>query len=462
MRRRGLDLSVIGALVAAAVLLGAGLAMAVYEDKLYTDQQVKSVREQAQILAASVTAAVVFDDRRAAQEYVNAVAVNPEVEAAGVYDRHGRLLAGAAHGTRLPSSVTDAATAYGPDHIDVAQEVSQAGSKVGMVLLRAVSEPAQRRYARYAGLVLLVTMGALVIAVLSFSQAALARRARELSDMNQRLQAEMVERERTEEALRQSQKMEAVGQLSGGIAHDFNNLIMIVKGSLRLLRRRLGPEMGEQGNTYIVNAEEALDRAAHLTQRILAFSRRQPLNPQRVSLSRLVEGMQDLIRHSVGEKVEIATRLNAVWSTRCDVNQMENVILNLAINARDAMPGGGWLTIETSDMTLPVAPPDVEDFKPGDYVALVISDTGHGMADDVRRRAVDPFFTTKPQGKGTGLGLSMTFGYVRQSAGYLVIQSAPDEGTAMTILMPRDDQVPRDDQAPRDDRIARNGGREST
>jgi signal transduction histidine kinase len=445
MRRRGLDLSVIGALVAAAVLLGVGIAMAVYEEQLYTDQQLKSVREQAQILAASVSAAVLFDDRRAAQEYVNAVAVNPEMEAAGVYDRHGQLLAGFGRGgTRLPSSVMRPVTTYGNDHIDVAEEVRQDGTKVGMVLLRAVSEPLQRRYARYAGLVLLVTMGALVIAVLSFSQAALRRRARQLSEMNERLQREMSERQQAEEALRQSQKMEAVGQLSGGIAHDFNNLIMIVKGSLRLLRRRLGEDLGQQGNAYIGNAEEALDRAAHLTQRILAFSRRQPLTPQRVSLSHLVEGMKDLLRHSVGEKVEIVTRLNAGWSTLCDVNQMENVILNLAINARDAMPDGGRLTIETSDLTLPVAPPGVEDFKPGDYAALIVSDTGHGMAEEVRRRAIDPFFTTKPQGKGTGLGLSMTFGYVRQSAGHLVIQSAPGEGTAMTILMPRDHEVPRE------------------
>jgi signal transduction histidine kinase len=146
-----------------------------------------------------------------------------------------------------------------------------------------------------------------------------------------------------------------------------------------------------------------------------------------------------LIRHSVGERVEIVTRLNAQWPTLCDVNQMENVILNLAINARDAMPEGGRLTIQTSDMTLSTAPPEVEDFRPGDYVALVMRDTGHGMPEEVRRRAVDPFFTTKPQGKGTGLGLSMTFGYVRQSGGYLVIQSAPQEGTAMTILMPRED-----------------------
>jgi signal transduction histidine kinase len=249
----------------------------------------------------------------------------------------------------------------------------------------------------------------------------------------------MEERRKTEEALRQSHKMEAIGQLSGGIAHDFNNLIMIVKGNLRLLKRKLGPE-ADQAATYIASADEALDRAAHLTQRILAFSRRQPLTPQRVNLSTLAEGLLELIRHSVGEKVEITMRLNAGWSTLCDLNQMENVILNLAINARDAMPEGGRLAVETSDVRLENPPPDVEGetFVPGDYVALAVIDTGSGMPDEVRRRAVDPFFTTKPQGKGTGLGLSMTFGFVRQSGGYLVIDSAPGRGTAITILMPRD------------------------
>ena len=153
-------------------------------------------------------------------------------------------------------------------------------------------------------------MGALVIAVLSFSQNALQRRAQQLSVVNSRLQEEMEERRKTEEALRQSHKMEAVGQLSGGIAHDFNNLIMIVKGNLRLLKRRLGPD-AEQAGTYIASADEALDRAAHLTQRILAFSRRQPLTPQRVNLSTLAQGLSELIRHSVGEKVEIDMQLDA-------------------------------------------------------------------------------------------------------------------------------------------------------
>ena len=438
---RGWSPSVIAALMAAAVLLAAGVLMAIYQEQLYSAQQARAVREQAQILAGSVSAAVVFDDHNAAQEYVDALRVNPELEGAGIYSARGALMAGFARGTRLPALVTESKTSFGPGYIDIAVPVSQNAEQVGIVLLRAVTEPAERRLARYAGLILLVTMGALVILVLSFSQAALSRRAQQLANVNRRLQEEMEERRKTEEALRQSHKMEAIGQLSGGIAHDFNNLIMIVKGNLRLLRRKLGVE-AEQASTYIASADEALDRAAHLTQRILAFSRRQPLTPQRVNLSTLAQGLSELIRHSVGEKVEITMRLTASWFTLCDINQMENVLLNLAINARDAMPDGGRLVVETRDMTLTTPPPDVEgEFVPGDYVALAVIDTGIGMPEEVRRRAVDPFFTTKPQGKGTGLGLSMTFGFVRQSGGYLVIDSAPGKGTAITVLMPRDQEA---------------------
>lgn len=439
-RRQGWNPPVIGALVAAALLLAAGVLMAVYEERLYSAQQIKNIREQAQILAASVTAAIVFDDRSAAQEYVEALAANPELQAAGVYDEDGHLLAGFSRGgARLPAAALKEGARSGPGFIDATVPATQNGATVGTVMLRAITEPVERRYARYGGLILLVTMGALVIAVLSFSQAALTRRAEQLASVNTRLQEEMEERRKTEEALRQSHKMEAIGQLSGGIAHDFNNLIMIVKGNLRLLKRRLGPD-AEQADTYIASADEALDRAAHLTQRILAFSRRQPLTPQRVNLSTLARGLSELIRHSVGEKVEIDLRLTASGFVLCDINQMENVMLNLAINARDAMPDGGRLTVTTRDVTLTAPPPDVEreDFVPGAYVSLAVGDTGAGMPEEVRRRAVDPFFTTKPQGKGTGLGLSMTFGFVRQSNGYLVIESAPGEGTTVTILMPRE------------------------
>jgi signal transduction histidine kinase len=444
-RKRNWSPLVIGALAAAAVLLAAGVLMAVYQEQLYSAQQAKSVREQAQILAASVTAAVVFSDQKAAQEYVEALRVNPELQAAAVYGASGRMLAGFARATRLPPVVTAPSASTGSGFIDIAVPVVQNGTRYGIVLLRALTEPAERRIARYVGLILLVTMGALVIAVLSFSQAALSRRAQELGRVNARLHEEMEERRKTEEALRQSHKMEAIGQLSGGIAHDFNNLIMIVKGNLRLLRRKLGAQADESAaGTYISSADEALDRAAHLTQRILAFSRRQPLTPQRVNLSTLAEGLTQLIRHSVGEKVEITLRLNGTWSSLCDVNQMENVILNLAINARDAMPDGGRPVIETRDVTLaqPPAEMDAENFMPGDYAALAVIDTGTGMPEDVRRRAVDPFFTTKPQGKGTGLGLSMTFGFVRQSGGYLMIESKVGTGTTITILMPRDREGP--------------------
>ena len=436
MRRRGWSPSVIGALVAAAILLAVGVLMAVYQEQLYSSQQIKSVREQAQILAASAAAAILFDDHVAAQEYVHALEVNPELLGAADYGGDGRMMAGFARGTRLPALMTVAGTGSGNGYIDVAVPAGQNGARAGMVLLRATAEAPERRYARYFGLILLVTMGALVIAVLSFAQAQLARRAQELVEVNNRLHQEMDERHKTEEALRQSHKMEAIGQLSGGIAHDFNNLIMIVKGNLRLLKRKM-PD-ATAGTGYITAADEALDRAAHLTQRILAFSRRQPLSPQRVNLSTLAQGLAELIRHSVGEQVEISLRLNGTWSTLCDINQMENVILNLAINARDAMPGGGRLTVETRDMTFSAPPPEVENFAPGDYAALLMSDTGTGMPDEVRRRAVDPFFTTKPQGKGTGLGLSMTFGFVRQSGGHLVIESVPGKGTTMIILMPRD------------------------
>jgi signal transduction histidine kinase len=438
MRAGRWNLSTIGALAAAVLLLTAGVLMAIYQERLYSEQQVKSVREQAQVLAASATAAIVFNDPKATQEYVDALRANPELLGAAVYGGNGDMIAAFTRGTRMPPKMTKPDAGSGLGYIDIAVPASQNGTQVGVVLLRAVTEPAARRFARYAGLILLVTMGALVIAVLSYAQVQLSRRAQQLAAINTRLHEEMEERRKTEEALRQRHKMEAIGQLSGGIAHDFNNLIMIVKGNLQLLQRKLGHETGSAG-INLASANEALDRAASLTQRILAFSRRQPLTPQPADLSTLAPGLAELLRHSVGEKVEIIMRLNSSGSTLCDVGQMENVILNLAINARDAMPEGGQLTIETRDITLTAPPPDVEsqNFTPGDYVSLTMTDTGTGMSQDVRRRAVDPFFTTKPLGKGTGLGLSMTFGFVQQSGGHLLIDSAPAKGTTITILMPR-------------------------
>lgn len=264
-----------------------------------------------------------------------------------------------------------------------------------------------------------------------------------------RIAEAVAERERTEEALRQSQKMEAVGQLTGGIAHDFNNMLAAVTGSLDLLSRRLG-ESDERARRYVDAAMEGARRAAQLTQRLLAFSRQQPLRPQPLDANRLVQGMSDLLRHSLGASVHLETVLaGGLWRTHADPNQLESVILNLAVNARDAMPEGGRLTIETLNAHLDSRYASEHlGIPPGQYVCIAVTDTGTGMTADVVARAFDPFFTTKPVGKGTGLGLSQVYGFVKQSGGHVKIYSEPGEGTTVKIYLPRLLALEPEDAAP--------------
>ena len=245
------------------------------------------------------------------------------------------------------------------------------------------------------------------------------------------------ERER-EEQLRQAQKMEAIGQLTGGIAHDFNNLLTGILGSLDLMQKRLRQGRTGELERYANAASTAANRAAALTQRLLAFSRRQPLDPKPVDANRLVTSMEDLLRRSIGESValEIVTA-GALWTTECDPHQLESAILNLAINARDAMPEGGRLTIETCNTHLDAAIAKAREVRPGQYVCIAVTDTGTGMGADVIARAFDPFFTTKPIGQGTGLGLSMIYGFARQSDGYAKIYSEVGQGTTVKLYLPR-------------------------
>ncbi len=245
---------------------------------------------------------------------------------------------------------------------------------------------------------------------------------------------------RAEELLRQSQKMEAVGQLTGGIAHDFNNLLGAIMGSLELLQRRVDSGRLENLDRYTSAAITAAQRAASLTQRLLAFARRQPLDPKRVDANRLVADMEDLIRRTIGPAIELEMVLaGGLWPTLCDPNQLESAILNLAINARDAMPGGGRLTIETSNAHLDDAYARSQngELKPGQYIALAVTDTGVGMAPEIVTRAFDPFFTTKPIGQGTGLGLSMLYGFAKQSEGHVRIYSEVGLGTTFKLYLPR-------------------------
>ena len=263
-----------------------------------------------------------------------------------------------------------------------------------------------------------------------------AERTRSLAAANDRLTAEIAERQRTEEALLQAQKLEAVGQLTSGVAHDFNNLLTGVLGNLELLERRL---KSEESLRRLRAARLAAERGARLTHQLLAFSRKQRLAPTPLDLNRLVGEASDMLFRTIGVTVRIETVLTeGLWPALVDPTQIELVLLNLAINARDAMPEGGRLTIRTANVSRGDAPPDLA---PGDYVLISVSDTGQGMSEEVLRRAVEPFFTTKEPGKGSGLGLSMVHGVATQSGGGLQIDSRLGRGTAVRVYLPRAGRV---------------------
>ena len=245
-------------------------------------------------------------------------------------------------------------------------------------------------------------------------------------------------REKLEDQLRQSQKMEAVGQLTGGLAHDFNNMLAGVVGSLELMQTRLLQGRIDDLSRYIGAAQVAAERAAALTHRLLAFSRRQTLAPKPTDVNRLVTSLEELIRRTVGPAIEInVVAADQLWPTLVDPSQLENALLNLCLNARDAMPDGGKIIIETGNCAFGAAAARQDELEPGDYVSLTVKDNGTGMPPDVIAKAFEPFFTTKPLGQGTGLGLSMIYGFVRQSGGQVQIESKIGDGTRVRLYLPR-------------------------
>ena len=289
----------------------------------------------------------------------------------------------------------------------------------------------------------------------------LRRQSAELARFNETLEEQVAERTsalmQAEEALRQSQKMEAVGQLTGGIAHDFNNLLAGISGSLELITNRIAQGRHAEVERFTVAAQGAAKRAAALTHRLLAFSRRQTLDPKPTAPNRLIRGMEDLVRRTTGPGIEVEVVAGAgLWPVLIDAHQLENAVLNLCINARDAMPSGGRLTIETGNRWIDARTAKAQDLEPGQYVSICVSDTGTGMAPEVAARAFEPFFTTKPLGEGTGLGLSMIYGFVRQSGGQVRIYSEAGEGAMICLYLPRHfgevddaDLIPEVEQAPR-------------
>jgi PAS domain S-box-containing protein len=263
-----------------------------------------------------------------------------------------------------------------------------------------------------------------------------------LKQLNEALESRIAEalreREDAEAALRQAQKMEAVGQLTGGLAHDFNNLLAGISGSFELIALRMAQGRSGDIERYIASGQATTRRAASLTHRLLAFSRRQTLSPKAIVVNRLLTDFAELVRRTVGPAIEVETiEAGGLWSTLVDANQLENALLNLCINARDAMPDGGKITIETANRWLDERTARERAMDPGQYVTICVSDTGVGIEKDILDRVFDPFFTTKPLGEGTGLGLSMVYGFARQSHGHVRIYSEVDKGTMVCLYLPR-------------------------
>jgi len=293
------------------------------------------------------------------------------------------------------------------------------------------------------------SLGGIIFALGAFSLLNAQKQMNALQNSRDSLKAaydqligETTRREALESQLRQSQKLEALGHLTGGIAHDFNNMLGVIVASLHLLRRKLAGADGDYSQ-LIDSAMDGADRAAAMVRRLLAFSRRQPLSPRPLDPNKFVSSISDMVRRALGEKIELETVLaGGLWLTKIDQHELESAIVNLAVNARDAMPNGGKLTIETANCYLDDAyAAQYADLKPGQYVMIAITDTGEGMPPDVIAQAFDPFFTTKPAGKGTGLGLSQVHGFVKQSGGHIKIYSEAGRGACIKLYLPRFNQA---------------------
>ncbi len=416
-----------------ALLLLAGIGVILQNEAVYRDLQRQEARVQAGILAASVAAALDFNDRTAAQEAVEAIRVNRQIRTVGVYDRSGTLIAGYGRDGDNPPPLLSAIQPTLGGRVISTVPVLSGGARIGTVHLAADPEPLVGRLSRYFVMSLLILMATLVVVVLGIGQAALrqvnralAERADALVQANAELKVQIDERTKAEDQLRQAHKLQALGQLTGGIAHDFNNLLTVIQGSADMLRR---PGLAEDKQKRFAEAiVQASGRAAALTGQLLAFARRQPLQPEIIDVNALIQDMTDLLDRTLGERINVRTDLAAkTCNVEADRAQLESALLNVAVNARDAMPEGGTLKIETAIVDHPDS---------GTMIAISVRDSGLGMDEDTLSRAIEPFFTTKVTGKGTGLGLSQVYGFATQSGGDVRIDSTVGMGTTVTLLLP--------------------------
>lgn len=423
-----------------ALLLAAGVAVAVLSERAMKDQLVREAGAQADLLASAVSGALAFDDRQAAVDYVSAVQVNPNVLTAAVYDANGRLVARFARpGEDIPdlAPAVDRSASVSGGKLHLIRPVSEGGQHLGAVSLRLVELPRAQRFGQYGGLLVVLGLAGMVVIVLALSQSALrranrelARRAEDVEQTNVRLRDEMADRQKAEEALRQSQKMEAIGRLTGGIAHDFNNLLMVASSGVDLLARTEDPARRE---TLSAGVRQAIERGAALTRQLLAFSRRAPLRTETIDLAHRIEGLRFLLERSLREDVEVVLEpAPDLWPVEVDPGELELALLNLCVNARDAMPRGGRITVSARNISAS-----------GDHqVCIRVADQGVGMSPAVAARIFEPFFTTKEVGQGTGLGLSQVYGFVQASGGTIEVETEEGVGTIFILCLPRSTRIP--------------------
>ncbi len=418
------------------VLLVAGLLISVASERAIREQMAREAGAQADLLASAVSGALAFGDRAAAQDYVDAVQVNPNVLAAAVYDERNRLVASFARpGQDIPAVARPrdhATTLFRDGRLIVVRPVEQGGQRLGTARLRLTDDPPMQRFMRYASLILVLALGALAVGILAVAQTALMRANRELAAQAQALRDQIRDREKAEEALRQSQKMEAIGRLTGGIAHDFNNLLMVASSGIELLERTTDPERRRKLSEGV---RQAVARGAALTSQLLAFSRQAPMKSAVLDLRGQIEGLRFMLERSLREDIALVIDIaEDLWPVEADAGELELALLNLAINARDAMPEGGTFTLSARNLA-----GSAETF---DAVRLEITDTGVGIPEATLSRVFEPFFTTKEVGRGTGLGLSQVYGFARSSGGRVEVRSRPGAGTTFAITLPRTRKAP--------------------
>jgi signal transduction histidine kinase len=414
-RRRSIALGL------ALLMLVVSLLLALETERQATAERSRQADVQASILANSVTGALAFDDEKTAWEYLNALRLNHDIEAAAIYGAGGALVAGYSNDQRpLPKSVQPHPARIQGLQLTVVKPVRQEKLLLGNVYIRAAIEPVVRRASRYLAIGVIVLGAALLIVILGSSYANVAA-------LNLQLQEQIRAREQAEAELRQSQRMEAMGQLTGGVAHDFNNLLMAAMSGLELFGRSKDPQKRER---FMQGVREALDRGARLTQQLLTFSRRAPVQAAVVDVGEAIDNLAELLDRSLREDISVEYDLaQDLWPVEIDLSQFEVAILNLAVNARDAMPDGGRIRISAVN-----APGELDG---EDAVRIRVEDEGVGMTSEALEKAFEPFFTTKGVGGGTGLGLSQVYGFTQAAHGDISIASSQGHGATVTIMLPR-------------------------